>query len=784
MMWACLPFRGRLGFTLAVSVVLAASGGLNLAVFALVNALWLRPTPVQDSGRVVTIVGQTFGNLTGSALSSFERVAGQAASHLGLEPALEFDDVPRPLEVMGVTSGYFRLFGLKVRGRDFTEEDDREGAEPVAIISDRLWQQAFGRRPDVLGAMVGARPVAVRIVGVAPPGFEGAQRGERTDAWIPSAVLPRVLRARPESRFIPLDVWARLRPGDTVAAADRRFKERSPNISVLPLSDVYGTPRSRTTQVSLGGEARVVSALALLVLFGGCAAVASLLLVHYERRRLEFGVRSALGASPARLARQVCVELGILGVTGTVGAMAVAHLALRGLPVLHLNLPADVDLARLDASFDWRVLAAGVGMTAATLALAASLPVVRLMRTRVVVDLLGGPATTASVASQRVRQGLLAVLVGATVVVLISAALFVRTVDRAFARSPGFDADRLLFASVPVTPPVTFKSLDFQWERVRLAWDALRAIPGVEDVAYGHAPISEAMAAQVRTPRTFTTGGEARQLRMGLMLASPDVLPALGVPILVGRDLTAADLNAQPVPTVVTRSAAGRLWPSESPLGQRLGNGAYVIVGVAGDFAYGLLLDPADGVLVTPAEDKGSTARFILRTRRPDAALMGDVRAVLQDVLPDAPTATLVTGRELLSRDLGRQRLGAWFFSAFGLVALMVGIGSVFGMVAYLAESRRREFGIRLALGAAPRNLVAHGALIALLPVGIGLAGGLSLAAIVSRVFSSLLVGVSPLDGLAYVAVSVLLFCAAGGAALTAAWRLRRLGPAEVLRTS
>jgi hypothetical protein len=165
MMWACLPFRGRLGFTLAVSVVLAASGGLNLAVFALVNALWLRPTPVQDSGRVVTIVGQTFGNLTGSALSSFERVAGQAASHLGLEPALEFDDVPRPLEVMGVTSGYFRLFGLKVRGRDFTEEDDREGAEPVAIISDRLWQQAFGRRPDVLGAMVGARPVAVRIRG-------------------------------------------------------------------------------------------------------------------------------------------------------------------------------------------------------------------------------------------------------------------------------------------------------------------------------------------------------------------------------------------------------------------------------------------------------------------------------------------------------------------------------------------------------------------------------------------------------------------------------------------
>lgn len=195
--------RRRPGFVLGVSVLLATSGGLNLAVFAIVNALWLRPVPVRDAERLIAITGMYTDPLTLPLLSTFENVAGQVATHLGLEPSLRFDAVARQMEVMGVTPGYFQLFGLEIRGRDFTDDDDRAGAEAVAIISDRLWSQAFDRRADILGSTVAAHPAAIRIIGIAPPRFEGAQRGERTDVWLPRAVFARFVRV-PADRTGPL----------------------------------------------------------------------------------------------------------------------------------------------------------------------------------------------------------------------------------------------------------------------------------------------------------------------------------------------------------------------------------------------------------------------------------------------------------------------------------------------------------------------------------------------------------------------------------------------------
>lgn len=157
---------------------------------------------------------------------------------------------------------------------------------------------------------------------------------------------------------------------------------------------------------------------------------------------------------------------------------------------------------------------------------------------------------------------------------------------------------------------------------------------------------------------------------------------------------------------------------------------------------------------------------------------------MLRKLLPDTAAATVVTGREVVARDIGRQRLAVWFFSGFGLVALVVGVGSVFGLVAYLADSRRREFAIRLALGATPRELIWYGIATALIPVAAGVVSGLAVAAVVARVFGALLVGVSPVDGLTYGAVATAVLGAGSGAALLAAWRLRGLRPAETLRTS
>jgi predicted permease len=800
-------FRDHPAYMLGASALLAATVGLNVAVFAVVNALWLRPVPVKDPDRVVIISASLSGRWVPPYVATFESVAAQVATDRGLEPDLRFADAPRPLEVMGVTSGYFRLFGLQIRGRDFAEDDDREGAEPVAIISERLWSRAFGRRADIIGAVMAAHPLPIRIVGVAPRGFEGARRGERTDVWVPRALFPRVLRALPQapspvsiagvpvvttggqsepaqgSTTLPLTTWARLLPGDTIAEAERRVMETASSASVSSVSDVYGTPERRTVLIREDNAVRVVAGLAMLVLLGGCAALASLVLVHYERRRREFGVRAALGASTAKLVTFVARELTAIGAVGTVGALAVASLALRALPSLDLTLPAGIDLARLDVSLDWRVLLAGLAMTTMTLVLAAWLSIARVTQKRLAGEVLSGQATTASPASQRVRQGLLALLVGATAVVLVAAALFVRSVDRAFGHAAGFDVERTLFAAVPVNPPVTFRSYEFQGERARLVREALQAIPGVDGVAHGSAPIGESVANSVRESRPVRAGGQIHQLRVGLTGGSHDLLSTLGIPIVAGRGLTASDLAVRPVPTVVTESVARRLWPAESPLGQSLGDGYYIVVGVARDFAFGSLSHPADGVFVVPRDDRSVIARFVLRTARADAALVEEIRRVLKRTLPDAPTATVLTGREVLARDLGRQRLGAWFFSAFGLVALGVGAGSVFGLVAYLAESRRREFGVRLALGATPRGLVRYGVAAALVPVAIGLVSGLLVAVMVSRVFSALLVGVSAVDGFTYVLVATVLLGAATGAAMLAAWRLRAVSPLEALRS-
>lgn len=795
------------GFGLGVSALLAFTVGLNVVVFAFVNALWLRPPPVKEPERVVAVLGVSYRAGLPPNFAAFERVAHQVATHSGLEPNLEFVDVPRSLEVMGVTSGYFELFGLEIRGRDFIEDDDRPGAEPVAIISDRLWSQVFGRRAGIIGTIVPARPISVRIIGVAPRGFEGAQRGERTDVWVPRFLLPGVLRVPPQAPTLssvpgasvttggnsgsgpdlptlPLVPWARLAPGDTVADADRRVKEIVSRASVAPLSEVFGTPTRRTVLIREGNTAGVVAGLAMLVLLGGCAALASLILVHYERRRNEFGIRSALGASPARLVRLLGRELVGIGLAGTIGALLIANLTRLALPFLDLSLPAGIDLARLDLSFDWRVLVAGLGMTTITVVLAASLPIARVTQRRVAGELLSAHATTASITSQRIRQGLLAVLVGATVVVLVAAALFIRSVDHAFGDTAGFDVERTVFVAVPVTPPVTFRSYEFQAARSRMVRDALRGIPGVDSVALGMSPISDSAVSQLRQTMAVRTGGATHELRTSLLGGSPDLLSTLGIPIVLGRGLTPSDLNAQPVPTVVTESMARKLWPEKGPLGQRIGDGRYIVVGVARDFAFGSLAHPAEGVLVVPRDDQSAVARFAIRSVRSDPSLPEEIRRMLRKLLPDTAAATVVTGREVVARDIGRQRLAVWFFSGFGLVALVVGVGSVFGLVAYLADSRRREFAIRLALGATPRELIWYGIATALIPVAAGVVSGLAVAAVVARVFGALLVGVSPVDGLTYGAVATAVLGAGSGAALLAAWRLRGLRPAETLRTS
>jgi hypothetical protein len=239
-----------------------------------------------------------------------------------------------------------------------------------------------------------------------------------------------------------------------------------------------------------------------------------------------------------------------------------------------------------------------------------------------------------------------------------------------------------------------------------------------------------------------------------------------------------------PYPAVVTQSLAKRLYPRGGALGETLSlpqlrRGRYLVVGICRDLAFGSLTSPASGVVVSAGPViSGFGASFVVRTDHP-STVSGLVSRAIRDGV-----AHVATGRDVVAQDIGRQRLGAWLFSGFGLAALLLGIGGAFGLVAYLAESQRREFGVRLALGASARDLVRHGLFAALRPVSIGVVVGLTLGAVVSQLFSVLLVGVGPVDPVTYVLVATAMLSCSAIAALGAAWRLRRTSPSDALRAT
>jgi predicted permease len=590
-------------------------------------------------------------------------------------------------------------------------------------------------------------------------------------------------------------VLARIAPGRTYADVEGQFVRDAPDelarearslVRLVPLASVFGTPTVRTVVIAGGRAGYVVGALAALVLVAGCATLMAMALVHYERRRRELCVRLALGASQGRLVRDLVRELVLPAAAGASAALLLAVWSLRALP--SLSLPGGIDLSRLDLSIDWRVLAAAIAATILTLATAAIVPVARFTRSRLAGELVGS-TSTAPASSHRLRQGLLAVHVSATIVVLVAAGLFVRAVTFGFSTGAGFDVDRTAFVQVQTAPPFVGADLTAVLARARAdvarVEDGLREIPSVIVVARGRSPLGPD-SSQIWTRKIETADG-LRDVRIGAMSEGPNLLDALGVPIVRGRGLTPADAQARPVRVVLTQSLARALWPGEDPIGKNLvqiiGERRTVgsVVGIAADFAYGSLGETTAGVLVGVSALAGN-GRWVIRTESEATTVVSAIERRVREVVPDAPRVTVTTGRAIVTTDLARQRLGAWFFSGFGLVALTLGLGGVFGLVAYLAESRRREFGVRLALGATPRQLIQRGMMAGIGPVVVGAAAGLAAAAVVARGLISLLPGLGVLDPITYASVGALMVGGAVAASLAAAWPLLRVSPSEALR--
>jgi putative ABC transport system permease protein len=775
--------------------------GANLVVFSFVNALWLKRRAV-DLDRVV-LVGRDFDIPDGSRYSeggldrlrqtgAFEALSGQVVTSgmfEGMQRRVALTGHPDSFESAFVTPDYFAVLGVQVRGREFRAADEGTSESTPAIISDRLWRTILHGRPDVIGLRIPATPLPLQVVGVAAPGFQGARLGERVGVWLPHRVAAQ-LTGQPIDDWVhtvlPMLALGRLRPGDSIESA-RATLATSPRGTpdLVPLEQVFGAADLPMVRVG-GGDVMAMSfVMAAFVLAGGCATLMALALVHYERRQRELVIRAALGASRSRLAVQLSLELLGVAAVGTATAVSVSAWALGALPAF--SLPGGVDLGRLDLTLDWRVVLVGFSGCLFALGIAGFVPVVRFTRAAANTNLMARTATAAR-SSLRMRRSILVVHAAVTTVVLVAAVLFVQSVTQALALGAGFDAGRVVFATAqtrykfmrddgPVLAARKARDLAASLDVV----EQIKNLPGVETVALGAAPLGVEREYQLAQRFTFDTDAGSHEEAVGRMSVGNNYLDALGVPLLAGR-------TGERNEAVVTPAFAQLVWGEESALGRRMKQGSWsvTVVGVA-DFAFGAIRrgsQPAvlyfGGTTVASMVNNQGELALTIRTSRPET-IGRSVDRLLSGAFPEG-VVRVTTGSALVDADLGRERMNAWIFSGFGFVTLVLALVSVFGLVAYVIESRWREFAVRMALGATRGSIASRALLAGLEPVAIGVVGGVAAAAAMSGTIQAYLYGLSAIEPASYVGVSVVLIGGAFIAAAIAGRRILAVSVADSLR--
>jgi predicted permease len=798
-------FRNIWFLLLAILTIVLAVGA-NVVVFTIINAIWLRPPSIHEPERVVVFRSHglggagagdagTWGAMVPRAFrdtGAFEGVAAQlrgpqtgVLTHLSLGRAAG-------LTAAGVTPDYFRVLGVPIAGRDFRSQDDAPGAPPVAIVSHRVWQQQMGGRIEAVGAVVDANRAPLMIVGVASQGFHGAIRGEETDVWLPSHTLLRLSGTVKPPSNLQMTVFCRLPPGMSLfdarvalASLGRGLENR---VDVVPVSRLFGSVDGPI--IVLEPERIVVLAAmaSLLVLCGGCATLMALLLVHYERRRRELSIRLALGATRGALIRQLSRELMVVVIMGSVGALAAAWGALNVLPAF--KLPGGVDFGRLALTFDWPVIAAALIVCVMTLLVAVLVPIRRFTNPGMAGSLVTAGAS-ASRSSLNVRRAILTVHTAVTVLVLLAAALLAQSAAYGLTAA-GFDTEHTLFITVALNqPPAEDRALDASqthgrrlWADSRVLMQDIRAVPGVATVALGPPPLGSDADQFIDVARDVDTDTGLFHLPVSFRPVGADYLAAIGAPVVVGQSGTGDG-------AVVTSALAGQLWPGESPIGRPLRLNAFFYDGVVSgvvDLAFGSLRRQRPHVVFVPNLETYMPARLegsgilqlVVNSADPDG-IRSQIGRLIRRSLPTTSRITMTSGREVLDSDLGREQLGAWLFSGFGLVGLILGAGGVFGLVGYQVTSRRPEFGVMLALGSGHRRVIRKALLIGLEPAVIGAAVGVIAALLSAGTLEAFLLGASGFDLKTYAAVVGFFVATAGLAAWLAAWPLRVLSPRDAM---
>jgi putative ABC transport system permease protein len=786
-------------FTLIAIVTLALGIGANTAIFTVVNAVLLRPLSFRDPARLVQVLEKSQFATVSTSYENYVDWRDQSHSFESLEATRGATDTltgagePERLNARFATNGIFPLLGIDaLAGRTFRPEEDRAGGAPVVLLSYGLWQRRFGGAADVVGKSINLDAQPYTIVGVLPKGFELLQPA---DLFLPltpwAATLPDDRNWHPG--IIPV---GRLKQGATIEQArtemlgiTKRLEEQYPIYNTGTSADVMRL-QDRLVQNVRPALLLLLGAVSFVLLIG-CVNVANLLLARAASRGREIAIRTSMGATQWRIVRALLTESVLISLAGGALGLLVAWATLG--PLLRL---AEGSVPQIfSIGLDRSVLLFTFVVSVLTGLVFGTIPALRTANLDLRETLNeGSRGSTSGPGHRRLRGVLVATEIAFAMLLLIGSGLLLRSFSRLQEVSPGFQADHLLVADLPVSDK-TYAKPEQRFQFFDRIVDRAKTLPGVRSAgAASFLPVSGGggllhFNIQGRPPKT-----PHDYIASGYRTITPQYLETLGVPLLQGRNITPADNEKSPAVVVINATMARTYFPGENPLGKRLQVGAtpendvpwMEIVGVVGDVHQGLDTDPkaemylpyrqADGVLPV------LQLSIVLRTATDPLQQTSALRSALAEIDPNEPLVKVRTMEDNMAATVTQPRFRTWLIGIFAGLALLLAAVGLYGVMSYSVTQRTSEIGIRVTLGAQRtdvfRTIVGEGLRLALIGVAVGTVAAL----FTTRVLRTFLYGVSAFDPATFVLTAALLTTVAIAACFFPARRATSVDPMVALR--
>jgi predicted permease len=812
MKYAVRMLRRSPGFAIVAILSLALGIGANSAIFTVTNAVLLISIPVSDVERLVQIQTadrENPSNLTAISLPNFRDLREQNHVFSDLFAAtnatvtLSGRGEAQPLPVQLVSANYFDALGVKsARGRTFFPDEDRtEGGNPVAVLSHAVWVDRFGGAPGIVGQSINLNETPFTVIGVAPPSFKGvAMMADPEIVWIPMSMHSQAVSGTVETNFENrrlrmFSIYGRLQPATSIEAADAEMKVIATRLErEFPFANdghtLAVTPLTANALSGVGGRTRLVAAAfalsgaAGLVLLIACLNLANMLMARATWREREMGIRAALGAERGRLSRQLLTENLLIAAAGGLGGFL---LAFWGRETLWAFRPPFLPANAIELRFDPRVVLFTVAATLLTGFVFGLAPAFRGSRPDVNGILKCGGRGSSGAAGTMLRRALVISQIALTVIALAGAGLFIHSMENAQHIDPGFESRKLFSFGIDLA------SLHWSAERgiafQHAVLDRVRGVPGVEAAA-----LASSAPFTVGLGRTILKQGQEnephpRGTGMAINHVSPGYFDTLRIRVLEGRVINELDRGDTAKVVVINQAVANVFWPGQSAVGKKL---YYLsdpvireVIGVVGTtIAVNFGEVPRPMLYIPLTQNYQPFAAIDVRTKGDPAPVLAAALTEVQRMNGALALVSPRTVQQQIGQGLWAPRMGAALFGLFGIIGLLLASVGIYGVMSYMVAQRTSEIGIRMALGAQPREVVAMVVGESFRLAAIGLAAGFTAAFALAKFVRGLFFELSPADPMTFATVALVLILVTTIAGWIPGRRASRIDPIVALRNS